>query len=86
VEVIETIANLLEINAHPDRLDLNDVHARMAVENGCLLSINSAVHHPDHFALRRNGLAVARRGWVGPESVIYIWPFKRLQQWLAARG
>ncbi len=76
----------LEINAHPDRLDLNDVHARMAVESGCLLAINSDAHHPDHFALRRYGVAIARRGWVGPESVINTWPFKRLQQWLAERG
>lgn len=84
--VIETIVNLVEINTHPDRLDLNDVHVGMAVKNGCLLAIYSAAHHPDNFALRRNGMAVARRGWVGPESVIYTWPFKRLQQWLAARG
>jgi DNA polymerase (family 10) len=76
----------LEINAHPDRLDLNDVHARMAVENGCLLAINSDAHHPDHFALRRYGVAIARRGWVEAESVLNTWPYKRLQAWLAARG
>ncbi len=76
----------LEINAHPDRLDLNDVHARRAVELGCLLSINTDAHRTEHFAMRIYGVAVARRAWVTAEKVINTWPLKRLQRWLEARG
>lgn len=76
----------LEINAHPDRLDLNEVHARRAVELGCLLSINTDAHHPEGFALRSYGVAIARRAWVQPQHVINTWPVKRLEKWLRARG
>ncbi len=76
----------LEINAHPDRLDLNEVHARRAVELGCLLSINTDAHQPDGFALRIYGVAIARRAWVRPEMVINTWPLKRLRKWLRGRG
>jgi DNA polymerase (family 10) len=44
---------VLEINAQPDRLDLNDAHARRAWQVGCLLSINSDAHRPEDFGLRR---------------------------------
>jgi DNA polymerase (family 10) len=76
----------LEINAHPDRLDLNEVHARRAVELGCLLSINTDAHQPDGFGLRVYGVAIARRAWVQPQAVINAWPLKRLEKWLRARG
>jgi DNA polymerase (family 10) len=76
----------LEINAHPDRLDLNEVHARRAAELGCLLSINTDAHQPDGFALRDYGVAIARRAWIQPEMVINTWPLKRLKKWLRARG
>ncbi len=76
----------LEINAHPDRLDLNEVHARRAVELGCLLSINTDAHQPEHFAMRIYGVAVARRAWVQAESVINTWPLERLLRWLNRKG
>lgn len=75
----------LEINAHPDRLDLNEVHARRAVELGCLLSINTDAHRPEDFGLRIYGVAIARRAWVRPQTVINTWPLNRLEKWLRAR-
>lgn len=76
----------LEINAHPDRLDLNEVHARRAAELGCLLSINTDAHKPEGFALRVYGVAIARRAWIQSEMVINTWPLKRLKKWLQTRG
>ncbi len=76
----------LEISSSPERLDLSDVHARRALEFGCLLAINTDAHHPDHFELLRYGVATARRGWVEPNSVINTWSADRLLEWLAARG
>lgn len=76
----------LGINANPERLDLKDVHARMAVEAGCLLAINSDAHHADQLAYRRYGIGIARRGWVTPELVVNAWPTDRLLAWLRSRG
>lgn len=75
----------LEINASPERLDLMDAHARRAVELGCLLSIDTDAHHPEHFGLLRYGIATARRGWVGPDMVINTWSADRLRTWLQGR-
>ena len=76
----------LEINAHPARLDLKDAHARRAVETGCRLAINSDAHSPADLELRPYGVATARRGWVGAESVVNAWPRERLLAWLGQRG
>jgi DNA polymerase (family 10) len=76
----------LEINAHPARLDLDDAHARRAVELGCRLAINSDAHNPEGFALREYGVGTARRGWVTAEAVVNTWPLRRLLQWLRGRG
>jgi DNA polymerase (family 10) len=76
---------VLEINSNPERLDLRDVHARMALDAGCLLAINTDAHHPDHLGFRHFGVGTARRAWVTRESVINTWPAQRLTAWLAER-
>lgn len=77
---------VLEINAHPDRLDLKDVHAKRALELGCLLAINTDAHQPSHFSLRRFGIGTARRAWVEPGQIINTWPVEKLLDWLATPG
>lgn len=72
----------LEINAHPARLDLEDIYARRAVEKGVLLAINTDAHSETDFDLLHFGLATARRGWVEPASVINTWQPERLLSWL----
>jgi DNA polymerase (family 10) len=72
----------LEINAHPSRLDLNDIYARQAVELGVLLSINTDAHSPDGLELMPFGVATARRGWVEPQNVINAWEPQQLLEWL----
>jgi DNA polymerase (family 10) len=76
----------LEINANPERLDLNDAHARRVIELGGLLAINTDAHSPDHFGFRLYGVGVARRAWAPAEAVINTWPLERLLGWLGARG
>lgn len=75
----------LEINAYPDRLDLDDVWARRAHELGAVLSINPDAHRPEHLALLRHGMGQARRAWLTPEAVINCWPPDRLFDWLRHR-
>jgi DNA polymerase (family 10) len=72
----------LEINAHPSRLDLDDVYARAAAERGVLLSINTDAHREEDFDTLRYGVAVARRAWLTASQVINTWPPQRLLAWL----
>ena len=75
----------LEINAHPSRLDLDDVHAKRAIETGVLLSINTDAHVPAELNLLHFGVATARRAWVEAQHVVNAWETSRLLDWLKAR-
>jgi DNA polymerase (family X) len=75
----------LEINANPARLDLDDAYAMRALELGCLLSINTDAHHPDHFDYAHFGVGVARRAWATPDRIINTWPSEKLLHWLDQR-
>ncbi len=75
----------LEINAHPARLDLDDVYARRAIEMGIPLSVNTDAHSDTDLDLLFFGVATARRAWVQPSDVINTWETKRLLDWLEAR-
>lgn len=75
----------LEINAHPARLDLRDLHARMAREAGVPLAIDCDIHAKDGFDVLRFGVQVARRAGAGPADIINAWPAERLHAWLRAR-
>ena len=61
---------VVEINANPARLDLNDIHARRALELGCKLAINCDAHATDGMDIMEYGIATARRGWVTAKDVI----------------
>lgn len=69
---------LLELNAQPQRLDLNDGLARRALELGCLFAISTDAHHPGGLELLRYGLATARRAGATKEQVVTTWPVERL--------
>jgi len=75
----------LEIDALPMRLDLDEVYARRAAEMGIPLVIDTDAHAPDQLELMEYGVSVARRAWVGPESVINTWESERLLGWLKKR-
>lgn len=77
---------ILEINSHPDRLDLNDVHARRALDLGCMLAINSDAHRPEQLDLRVYGVGVARRAWAEAKSIINTWTFDRFLSWIKGRA
>jgi len=76
----------LEINAHPSRLDLDDVYARRAKELGIPISINTDAHSEEDFDMLFYGVATARRAWLTKKDVINAWPKKKLLDWLKKRG
>jgi DNA polymerase (family 10) len=65
----------LEINCQVDRLDLNDVHARMARDRGVRLIISTDAHSKAAFGRLRWGVITARRAWLRPEDVLNTRPF-----------
>jgi DNA polymerase (family 10) len=76
----------LEINAHPARLDLDDIHARRAKELGIPISINTDSHSEADMDLLPYGVATARRAWLEPKDVINCWTKDKLLKWLKNRG
>lgn len=60
----------LEINSQVDRLDLSDVHARMARDRGVKIIIDSDAHSPAGLAALRFGAITARRAWLQPADVL----------------
>ncbi|MFZ5642343.1 MAG: DNA polymerase/3'-5' exonuclease PolX [Bacillota bacterium] len=61
---------IMEINASPDRLDLNDEHARMAVEYGARIAINTDAHDLRRMDEMEYGVSVARRAGLEPKSIV----------------
>ena len=72
----------LELNAHPDRLDLLDSHCQMAKEEGVRVSINSDAHSTFDFANLRYGVGQARRGWLEKDDVLNTRPLAALRRLL----
>jgi len=75
----------LEINAHPARLDLDDIYARRAKELGIPISLNTDAHSEEDMDLRFYGVAVARRAWLTKNEVINCWSTDKLLKWLQKR-
>lgn len=70
---------VLEINAQPARLDLDDTHARMARDAGVKLSIATDAHAGMHLDLMRFGVDQARRAWLTADDVINTRDLKGLR-------
>lgn len=76
----------LEINAHPDRLDLRDEDILRARRHGVKFAVNSDAHAVPHLAAMRYGIGTAQRGWLTKDDVINTWPERQLRGFLRKRG
>jgi len=84
-EILAAVARnnkVLEINSHPDRLDIDEHVARRAKEMGIKIAINSDAHHQQDLNLVKYGVKNARRGWLEPENIINTWNIERLWSFL----
>jgi DNA polymerase (family 10) len=66
----------LELNAHPSRLDLDDVHCRAAKDIGLKVAIGTDAHSTVGLSAMRFGIGQARRGWLERDDVLNTrsWP------------
>jgi DNA polymerase (family 10) len=69
IEAAARTGTMLEINAAPDRRDLDEVHARAAAEAGVTILIDSDAHSVENLGLMRFGVWTARRAWLEPRHV-----------------
>ncbi|MGH2679087.1 MAG: DNA polymerase/3'-5' exonuclease PolX [Actinomycetota bacterium] len=73
----------MEINSHPDRLDLSDEHVLWARRHGVRFAVNTDAHAVPHLDHRRFGVGIAQRGWLTKDDVINAWPLRVLRRFLA---
>ncbi len=75
IEAAVRTGTMIEINASPDRRDLNENHARAAAEAGVRILVNSDAHSAANFRLLEYGIATARRAWLTAEQVANTRPW-----------
>ncbi|MGM0499982.1 MAG: DNA polymerase/3'-5' exonuclease PolX [Bacillota bacterium] len=75
----------LEINASPQRLDLNAEWARKVKKAGGKISINTDAHHYKEYSDMELGVATARRGWLEKEDVINTFSYEELMEFLNSK-
>lgn len=72
----------VEINSRPERQDPPDELLAMAIEAGCLFSIDSDAHAPGQLSLLDYGAARAEASGVPADRIVTTWPLARLREWL----
>ncbi|MGW1074953.1 DNA polymerase/3'-5' exonuclease PolX [Streptomyces sp. NPDC002537] len=72
----------LEINAHPERLDLCDEDILRAKRYGVKFAVNTDAHAITHLPYMRYGVGTAQRGWLTKDDVVNTWPLQRLRRFL----
>ncbi|MFJ5674056.1 DNA polymerase/3'-5' exonuclease PolX [Streptomyces sp. NPDC093097] len=75
----------LEINAHPERLDLCDEDILRAKRHGVKFAVNSDAHATTHLPYLRYGVGTAQRGWLTKDDIINAWPLTALRRFLRAK-
>jgi DNA polymerase (family 10) len=78
LKVAKETGTILEINAFPERLDLNDQNIRRAKEVGVKMIINTDSHRKDQLRFIEFGIAQARRGWAEKEDIINTQSLEKL--------
>ncbi len=72
----------VEINSRPERQDPPDDLLALAIEAGCLFSIDSDAHAPGQLSLLDYGAARAEAAGVPADRIVTTWPLDRLRAWL----
>jgi DNA polymerase (family 10) len=74
----------LEINSFPERLDLDDIHVKLAKEHGVQFVLGTDSHSINHLDFMRFGIATARRGWLEKKDILNTYSVKDIEKILGA--
>ncbi len=80
IAAAKALGIILELNAQPDRLDLNDLHCKMAKASGVKIAVSTDAHSAADLALMRYGIAQARRGWLEAGDIVNTLPLEQLRK------
>lgn len=80
IDAAKETDTLLEINAFPDRLDLDDVHSKLAKEKKIKFVLGTDSHSINHLLFMKFGIATARRGWLEKKDVLNTYSLKEIEK------
>lgn len=86
LEACATHQVALEINAHPERLDIDEKTARRAARLGVKMAVSSDAHDVNDLQLLEYGIISARRGWLTKNDIINCWEIERLRAFFKKDG
>jgi len=72
----------IEIDAYPDRMDLNGTQARAAHNAGCVIAVDTDSHAKGQLAWMHFGVGTARRAWLTAPDVLNAWPLEKVRDFL----
>lgn len=78
IREVRRTGTYLELNAFPERLDLDDIHCRQAKEAGVTVALGTDAHHQGQMEMMRYGVATARRGWLEKKDILNTLSLKGL--------
>ncbi len=81
-DVARETNTFLEINCFPDRLDLNDIHSKMAKEKNVQFVLGTDAHNLNHLSFMQFGIATARRGWLEKKDILNTYSLKEVEKTL----
>jgi len=79
IAAAKALGVVLELNAQPDRLDLDDVHGKAAKEAGVKIAVSTDAHSVGDLRLMRYGIGQARRAWLEPKDIVNTMPLAQLR-------
>lgn len=85
IDYAKQTGTILELNANPKRFDLSAEWVNKAQEKGVPIAISTDAHNKQSLNFMTEGIKVARRGWLRPDTVVNTWPLDKLQTFLAKK-
>jgi DNA polymerase (family 10) len=85
VRVAARTGTALEVNSSYKRLDLKDLHVRMAMDAGCWITIDTDAHSLSELGYMSLGVQTARRGWAQRDRVLNTFDTVKLQSWIKSK-
>jgi DNA polymerase (family 10) len=82
IEAARDNHKIIELNAHPQRLDLDWIHCRRARDRGVMISVNPDAHTAESLEDLEYGVAAARRGWLEAKDVLNAQEAERVRSLL----
>ncbi|MGD2011499.1 MAG: hypothetical protein PVI76_10400 [Desulfobacterales bacterium] len=70
----------MELNAHPDRLDMTEAYCKLAKDMGVRIAISTDAHSTENLDYMRLGILQARRGWLEPDDEVNTRSWRELKK------